>query len=165
MVTKATVEKILSNEELSVKIHAYDIVEEGPDDDELSSTQVARISCPSGFIPDFKVGDTVFVCIEDNDLGEPVVMGKLLLDKCKEDTVGTSRATLSKLKVIGSTELSATTKIGEVTDKQIQYLKGAKSNLQDQLDAQLANEVSLLNSLTTKLNEFATKIDSKTTGG
>ncbi len=158
MVTKAKVEKIISNEELSVKIHAYDIVEEGSDEADLPSSQVARISCPSGFIPDFKVGDTVFVCLEDNDLGEPVVIGKLLLDRCKEDNVGTSRATLSKLKVTGSTELCATTKIGDVTPENIECLKGARTNLQNQIDSQLSYEVSLLNSLTNKFNIFANKI-------
>lgn len=158
MVTKAKVEKIISNEELSVKIHAYDIVEEGPNEDDLSSSQVARISCPSGFIPDFKVGDTVFVCIEDNDLGEPVVIGKLLLDNCKEDNVGTSRAALSKLKVTGSTELGATTNIGDVTSKNIECLKGARTNIQDQIDSQLSYEVSLLNNLTNKFNIFADTI-------
>jgi hypothetical protein len=138
MVTKATVEKIISNEEISVNIPAYDIVEEGTDEEELSSSQVARISCPPGFIPDFTVGDTVFVCIEDNDLGEPVVMGKLLLDGCSEDSVGSSRATLSKLKVTGATKLSKDTNIGEVTDKHILCLKDARSNIQEQLDTQLS---------------------------
>ena len=161
MVTKATVQKVLSNEALRVKIHAYDMVEEGPDEDNLASTQVARINCPPGFIPDFKVGDTVYICIGDNDLNDPIVMGKLLLDKCKESTVGTSRATLSKLFVTGSAELGANTKIGDVTAKNIECIKGARSNLQDQLDTQLSKEVSLLNTLTTELNDFSSRINPK----
>ena len=159
MVTKATVEKIISNEELGVRIHAYDIVEEGPDDEELSSTQVARISSVAGFIPDFAVGDTVYICIEDNDLGEPVVMGKLLLDRCSESTVGTSRATLSKLTVKESVKLCRNTSIGNVTADNISYLKGASSNIQSQLNTQLSQRISLLNELTSKLNIFADSIN------
>jgi hypothetical protein len=159
MVTRATVDKIISKEELSVIIHAYDIVEEGPDDSELSSTQTARISCPPGLIPEFKVGDIVFVCIEDNDLGVPVVMGKLILDDCSEENIGKSNAYLNTLNVSGSAKLSSSTSIGEVTQENIKCLKGVNKNIQDQLDFIFNDNINVMNTLATKLNNFAAKFD------
>lgn len=167
MVTTAKVLSVISNEEVKVQIDAYDEYEDDPNtsEDDLSNTHTARVSSVPGFIPDFKVGDIVFVCIKDNRLDEPIVMGKHLLDECKENTVGTSRATLSKLVVNDAVRLCEDTEIGDVKKEQISYLKGAKSNIQAQLDTQLNQRETLLSKLTTKLTTFTDKMNLLATGG
>lgn len=165
MVTKAIVKKKLSDEEVRVYIPMYNGVEEEDGEKDLSNTQTARIISVSGIIPDLRAGDTVYVCIEDNNLGDPIVMGKLLLDGCNDNTVGTARATLSKLVVTSTTKLSEDTSIGNVSNDNIRTLEGARSKLQGQLDSQLNQRINLLDTLTSKFHKFANRLNSKTAGG
>ena len=165
MVTKATVKKKLSDEEVRVYIPMYEGVEEEDGEKDLSNTQTARIISVSGIIPDLYEGDTVYVCIEDNNLGDPIVMGKLLLDGCTEKTVGTSRATFSKLVVKNEATLCSNTSIGDVTSKNISYLKGVRSNIQNQFDTIVSQRDKLFETLSTKFTTFADNLDSVITGG
>jgi hypothetical protein len=158
MVTRAIVDEVISNEELRVSIAAYGEVIEEDGEPDLSTSQIARINSVPGFVPNFKKGDSVFVCIEDNDLGKPIVMGKLLTNNCDINSVGISNAKLSSLIVVGSTTLGSDTHIGEVSSEHIKCLSGATSNIQKNLDSIWGDRDRILKTVTGKLTTFCDSI-------
>lgn len=82
------------------------------------------IAVPSGVIPHYKEGDTVYVDFENNDLDYPVVVSKLLTNKLNyEDNVGAIFA--ESVNVNGPTQLTAEFKVGDITYKDLYNCKQA----------------------------------------
>lgn len=126
----------------------YDYLQNGGDED-ISHTIDARVAMSPGVKPAYKNGDMVYVCIEDNRLDIPVIMGAFQCDKLKS----VSDASFSSLSVSGNTKLSADTAIGEVTKENIACLQNVKSNIQSQFDTNIQTQITLLENMKKMLDE------------
>lgn len=152
MVTKAEVRAVRNNKnEIDLYIPIYDGYEESPDESQLSSRYHATICTPPGISPAYQVGDIVFICIEDVDLSEPVIMG-LLYPSNNEKT--TSNANFSSLMVQVNTKLPADTSIGEVTKENIKCLEKVSSNIQEQFNGNTREKIELLDYLSGQLSNY-----------
>ena len=150
MVTKAIVKAVRNNKnEIDLYIPVYDDYEESPGEKELSPRYHATICTPPGICPNYQVNDTVFICIEDVNLSEPVIMG-LLYPANNKDTL--SDATFSSLVVNVNTTLSSDTSIGKVTKDNIKCLEKARTNIQDQLDTNTNQKIALLDYMSNQLS-------------
>lgn len=151
MVTKAEIKAIRNNKnEIDLYIPVYNDYVESPGEKELSARHHATICTPPGICPNYQVGDVVFICIEDVDLSEPVIMGLLYPSKNK-NTV--SDATFSSLTVKSNTVLSEDTSIGKVTKANIKCLERVSSNIQDQFETNIKEKVELLDYISEKLSK------------
>ena len=163
MVTRAEIVEMADSKgaEWSVNIRAYDGIEDVPNVEEPSPYQSARVCTIPGFVPEFNSDIPVFVCIEDNNLSQPIIMGNLILNNYDNENVGvgTAKAYLSKLTVTGATTLSSETSIGDVTSNQLGCLVGVNSNIQNQFNTNIAQKIALLGALKDKLNNFSTYIN------
>ena len=153
MVTKALVHRIISDTEVVVKVPAFDLIEEDEGEEDVSSLPVARITATAGCRPKLKINDIVYVCIEDNDLSKPIIMGTLITSQ-PEATRSTSDATFDSLKVNVNTVLPEDTKIGNVTKEDIKRLSGVKENIQKQFNDNMSQKVSLLTFMTDTINKY-----------
>ena len=120
MITKAIIEKVISDYEVKVRIPLLDSTtafKQSVDIDGLSSATIC-ISPKSRFIP--AVGDVVFVAFEDNNFGKPVVIGYLY-----RENIGNSKPdmVINSLSVDLSAHLTEDTTIGDVTSEDIKHLK------------------------------------------
>ena len=151
MVTKAIIKSInrgKTEAELYVPLYASHSDITG-----LSSTYTASISTQVGIKPQYQIGDVVYVCIEDNDPGKLVIMGSLYNQK-RTSTI--SDATHGSLKVTVNAELPENTSIGSVSAANIKNLKNSRSNIQNQIDSNIKNQVELLDFMTDELTKFLT---------
>ena len=153
MVTKAIVHRIVSDTEVIVKVPAFDLVEEEAGEDDVNSLPRARIATTPGCIPKFKVNDTVYVCIEDNDLSKPIIMGVLVTSQ-PEPTRSTSDATFESLKVNVNAILPEDTSIGDVGKENIQMLCGVNSNIQKQFDDNMVQKKDMIKFMTDTINTY-----------
>lgn len=120
MVTKAIIEGIISDYEVTVSIPLL----------ETTSSEALICTLPQGrFIP--KIGDVVFVAFEDYDIGRPVVIGCLFKES---GNISEESLNLADLNVSSTTKLSKQTTIGEVKYTELQCLKGLTDNLQYTID-------------------------------
>jgi hypothetical protein len=126
----------------------YEYLNNGGKED-FSHTIDARVAMSPGVTPAYKNGDMVYVCIEDNRLDVPVIMGALECDALKS----VSDASLSSLTVSGNTKLSSDTSIGVVTKENIACLENVKSNIQSQFDTNIQTQITLLENMKKMLDE------------
>lgn len=151
MVTKAIIKSVRSsNKEVEVYIPLYDGYEDINGQNDLLSQYTATICAPAGVSPHYQVGDVVYICIEDQNPGEPVVMGMLYPNK-NDSTI--SDAVHGSLQVNVNAKLPTDTVIGEVTSENIKHLKNSRSNVQDQMDNNIKQKVELLTFMTDKLSK------------
>lgn len=153
MVTKAIIHRIVSDTEVIVKVPAFDLVEEEEGEEDVNSLPRARITATPGCRPKFKVNDTVYVCIEDNDLSKPIIMGTLITGQ-PEATRSTSDATFESLKVNVNTALPEDTSIGIVTKDDIRRLYGVRENVQKQFNDNMAQKKDMLKFMTDTINTY-----------
>lgn len=154
MVTKAIVKAIRSSDnEVDLYIPIYDGYKPTPNSSTLTTNYNANICTLPGVTPNYQVGDVVYICIEDNNLQEPVIMGLLYPTK---NVKTVSDGKFSSLCVTVNTKLSADTTIGEVTAENIKCLSNVNKNIQTQFDQNLSEKVSLLEYLTDKLSKCLT---------
>ena len=91
----------------------------------------ATIATFSRSLPNYNVGTVVVVGFDRNDLTSPIVLGELCTDK-ESDLLPDVKA--GSLKVFNNAVLPEETTIGVVSGSNIQTLKNARVNIQDQLD-------------------------------
>lgn len=115
MVTSGIIKSKVDNHKYKVLLPRYEDIEEGPGESDVSSYQMAVVCSHPGCEVDYVVGEAVFVCILDNDLSTPVIMGRL---EGASTPSGVSGHTLSDLVVGSSATLPATTSIGDFGDDQ-----------------------------------------------
>lgn len=130
MITKGIVEEI-NNYSVKVRMPTYDAIEgakEATENKDLSYATICTLPNASNLV---NKGDIVFVGFEDNDLGKPIILGHLFKQN-KSDTY--IDLDLRKLNVWSSTSLTKDTSIGDVKSTEIAYLKGLKSNIQEQIN-------------------------------
>ena len=150
MVTPAKiVGKGSSNNTYKVQVIAYyNYLMEGGDEN-IDHTIDARVSISPGVVPAYKIGDMVYVCIEDNKLDVPVIMGALKCDALKS----ACDASFNSLKVTGTTKLSKDTSIGDITSENLECLSNLKGNIQSQIDTSMQKQITLLEKMAQVLNQ------------
>lgn len=152
MVTKAYVKGVTSKGEVKVLIPAITGYEELEGEKELEDMQTGWVCTTPGCVPKYKANDVVYICIEDNNLSNPVIMGTL--DTGKTPTIQTD-AFFSSLTVETNAKLPKDTSIGkDVTSSNLQNLKGLSFNVQNEFVALNSVVQEALNYTTTKLNAF-----------
>lgn len=152
MVTRAIVKKIdSSNNSLVVQVPKFGLIEEGSGEEEVNELPTARIATTPGCSPNYKVGDTVFICIEDTDLSSPVVMGIFIPNNGE---VRTSDAKFDSLEVIVNTKLSEDTSIGKVTKDEIKCLEKVNENIQQQFDRNTQQKIELMEYIGDTLDKY-----------
>ena len=116
MITKAIIEKVISDYEVKVRIPLLDSTtafKQSVDIDGLSSATIC-ISPKSRFIP--AVGDVVFVAFEDNDAGKPVIIGCL---QKETGNISSLDLNVESLNASSSINLSNNTTIGDLSYEKI----------------------------------------------
>mgnify|MGYP003295047062 CR=1 FL=1 len=154
MVTRAKILEIISDMEIKIEVPAFGLIEELEGEEEVNEMPTARICTVPGCYPNFEEGDIILICIEDNDLSNPMIMGRLIPD---DGSLGTSNGTFQNLTVEKDTVLAKETTIGEVTSGNIEQLYGANYNLQGQLDTNIAQRTELLDFISETLDEVEFK--------
>lgn len=145
MVTAAKViSKLSDGHKYKISVLQYDNYEEAEGESILSAYQEATVAVCPGLTPIYEAGDMVFVCIEDNRLDSPVIMGALSTSTLKS----LSDARFNSLEVTGDTVLSKDTTIGEVEPKNIEHLKGTRDFIQKQFDDIMSVQMELQKSMT-----------------
>ena len=137
--------------EVQIKIPMFGLIEEGEGEEQVNELPYARICTVPGCFPNFKQGDTVLICIEDNNLDNVMIMGRLITDDGK---VGTSVATFENLTVEKDTVLARNTTIGEVLPENIEHLIGSEYNIQTQFDTNINEQINLINWTWEKLDSI-----------
>lgn len=78
MITKAIIESIESDGfHFKVRIPVLHKIDGAPGSTIFDDLPIALVNCPPGIIPNYSVGDVVFVGFEDNQYAEPVILGAL----------------------------------------------------------------------------------------
>lgn len=86
MITKAYIEEVISPYQMKVRMPIFDKpsgVNLCTNNENLS---IATICCLPNIIPQYNVGDVVFVAFEDNNLSTPVILGVLYAENINTNT-------------------------------------------------------------------------------
>lgn len=135
MITKAIVEEIISPSQIRVRIPTLNAVQgakQSTPTDELSIATICTLPNAKNLV---STGDIVYVGFEDNDLSKPVILGHLLRassDKLFDGTLPDLQ--IRSLNVQYNASLPLATTIGGVSSNEIQYLRGVRNSLQQQID-------------------------------
>ena len=139
MITKGIVEEILDNYKVKVRMPTYDAIDGVKDSvatKDLSEATICSLPNAKNIVAK---GDIVFIGFEDNDLGKPVILGHLFKQSGSKANIDIAARMLSST---STTKLSADTYIGDVTPNAIKSLKGATSNIQEQIN-NIVNNIGL----------------------
>lgn len=131
MLTKGIVEEVLSTHAVKVRIPLLDGIKDQPLATDSEDLTIATVCTFPNCCMNPSVGDIVFVAFEDNTLYKAVVLGFLSSDML---TKAYSDFKLNSLEVLGTTNLSSSTRIGEVKSNELQCLSGVRDNIQKQID-------------------------------
>lgn len=131
MLALGIVEKV--NSQYSVKVR-IPILHRAGGDVSATPTEMlpdATISTFSRSLPNYTVGTVVVVGFDRDDTTSPIVLGELCVDKETDLLPDVSAGTI---RVLNNAVLPKSTSIGSVNEDNISALKGAKSNIQEQID-------------------------------
>lgn len=131
MIARGIVEKIYEPNKVAVRVPVFDKSSTSNGKTPTDQLGVASICVLPNCIPNVRVGDVVYVGFENNDVSSPVILGYMYLDKEYETQQGLYADSIS---VRSGAVLPNNTTIGDVTAKEISYLKGLNSNLQLQIN-------------------------------
>lgn len=127
MITKAEVQEILrETNQLRVRIPIFEsagITKQAIID--------ANICYTPGNVELYAVGDIVYVGFENNNINNPVILGKLYQGKENE---ASTFSYSNSLEVTNKTILSSDTTIGDLGYTELSTLKNSRGNLQQQID-------------------------------
>lgn len=151
MVTRARIIKVISEKEVQIEVPMFGLIEEGEGEEQVNELPNARICTTPGCSPNYKKDDIVLICIEDNDLSNPMIMGRLIPD---DKTIGTSNAEFDTLEVNKDTTLSKNTTIGEVKPEHIEQLVGVTHNIQLQFDTNTNQKIEAMNWMAEQFNNI-----------
>lgn len=126
MVTKAIVEEIISEYEVTVRIPTLDAGSNFSSSTQNYNLANAIICVPPQCVYSPTKGDIVIVSFEDNDYGKPIILGCLFKESGNTSGMG---ANLSTLNVTGNTKLSTQTTIGNISYQQLQNVLSYKHDL------------------------------------
>ena len=146
MITKAIVEEVKDDGfTIKVRIPIIDAIEGAKNATTSDLLSEAPICTISNVYNTVNKGDIVFVGFEDNDIGKPIVLGSLSLNKARATDSTKADIIARSLQVTSMVTLPDSTTIGRVTDKEIACLAGVKSGIQSQID-NLRKEIEILKS-------------------
>lgn len=143
MITKAIVEKVIDNYNIRIRVPSLDRTYQSSVYTNNEDLNVALVCTLPGCDPNIKVGDVVFVSLEDTDDDRAVILGYLYRTK-KTETL--CDMLLSKLNVANVAVLPEDTTIGNVSSFELQQLSGIRGNVQLQI-TQLQEQVARLTQL------------------
>lgn len=140
MITKAIVEKVIDNYNIRIRVPSLDRTYQSSVYTNNEDLNVALVCTLPGCDPNIKVGDVVFVSLEDTEEDRAVILGYLYRTK-KTETL--CDMLLSKLNVANVAVLPEDTTIGNVSSFELQQLSGIRGNVQLQI-TQLQEQVARL---------------------
>ena len=143
MITKAIVEKVIDNYNIRIRVPSLDRTYQSSVYTNNEDLNVALVCTLPGCDPNIKVGDVVFVSLEDTEEDRAVILGYLYRTK-KTETL--CDMLLSKLNVANVAILPEDTTIGNVSSFELQQLSGIRGNVQLQI-TQLQEQVARLTQL------------------
>lgn len=143
MITKAIVEKVIDNYNIRIRVPSLDRTYQSSVYTNNEDLNVAVVCTLPGCDPNIKVGDVVFVSLEDTEDDRAVILGYLYRTK-KTETL--CDMLLSKLNVEDVAVLPEDTTIGNVSSFELQQLNGIRGNVQLQI-TQLQEQVARLTQL------------------
>lgn len=143
MITKAIVEKVIDNYNIRIRVPSLDRTYQSSVYTNNEDLNVAIVCTLPGCDPNIKVGDVVFVSLEDTEEDRAVILGYLYRTK-KTETL--CDMLLSKLNVANVAVLPEDTTIGNVSSFELQQLSGIRGNVQLQI-TQLQEQVARLTQL------------------
>lgn len=143
MITKAIVEKVIDNYNIRIRVPSLDRTYQSSVYTNNEDLNVAIVCTLPGCDPNIKVGDVVFVSLEDTEEDRAVILGYLYRTK-KTETL--CDMLLSKLNVADVAVLPEDTTIGNVSSFELQQLSGIRGNVQLQI-TQLQEQVARLTQL------------------
>lgn len=143
MITKAIVEKVIDNYNIRIRVPSLDRTYQSSVYTNNEDLDVAIVCTLPGCDPNIKVGDVVFVSLEDTEEDRAVILGYLYRTK-KTETL--CDMLLSKLNVANVAVLPEDTTIGNVSSFELQQLSGVRGNVQLQI-TQLQEQVARLTQL------------------
>ena len=143
MITKAIVEKVIDNYNIRVRVPSLDRTYQSSVYTNNEDLNVAIVCTLPGCDPNIKVGDVVFVSLEETEEDRAVILGYLYRTK-KTETL--CDMLLSKLNVANVAVLPEDTSIGNVSSFELQQLSGIRGNVQLQI-TQLQEQVARLTQL------------------
>ena len=147
MITKAIVEEVLTAYQVKVRIPIFDRSNEESLATATQYLHTATICTLPNCYASVQVGDVVFVGFEDNKLYKPVILGHLSKEAFTSTYVD---MTVSNITVNTSAHLPQNTTIGTITPDELLQVKGAKNNLQAQIDILKQNQEQILEALNLK---------------
>ena len=159
MITKAVIEQILNKHSVRIRIPILDKVINASTGIPVDNYQTASECVLPNFCYNFNIGDIVFIDFEENNMDSPVILG-YLTNTSKQRTDGT----LLSINVEGGSVLPADTSIGNVTKKELSFLKDTNTNIQNSIDGINKNTFALsvkeigkeIENLDSKLNDAST---------
>lgn len=140
MVTKAIIEQIIDDYSARVRIPYFNKIDTSVSSTPLEDLYTATICCPPNSTMNYQEGDVVFLAYEEGYADRPVILGQL----ARETKTTSNPAYIGEtITVKADAHLPIDTYIGEVSPDDIRQLKGAKQNLQFQLEI-LSNRIAKL---------------------
>ena len=135
MVVRGRIEELLPPNRARVRIPQYDGEAGLTGSTETQFLNIATVATLAGIYPNLKIGDEVFVSFENRKLESPVILGSVMTDDTSSpDNHTTPDAFFQNLKVGSEAVLPPNTSIGNVSPKEIGYIKGLSDNVQFQFN-------------------------------
>ena len=129
--TRAIIEEIVDRYHVRVRIPEYNGLQGRDRGTPTSELGVATICCPPGHVPNYRVGDIVFVSYERGNIAMPVVLG---LISGANSHYTSSDINADSLNININCNLPKDTSIGDIKASELQNLSGARNNIQRQID-------------------------------
>ena len=138
MVTKGIIEEIINIYQAKVRLPVYDGFADTKNATPSNELTIASICNIPNIYNTIAVGDIVYVAFEDNDLGNPVILGQLYKEEMNTlADIKLNSANINQLTVNKNASLPQNTSIGSISSKEIAALSGIKDNIQNQIDINL----------------------------
>lgn len=149
MITRAIIEQKINEYQYRVRIPIFDKSASAPLSTNLKDLCIAVASMPKGVYNSLQEGDVVLVGFEDNDAGNPVILGHLYREALNNiQSFPTIIADV--LQVNNQVNLPTNTTIGTIDYNSLFSLDGIKENIQSQID----NLTKKVDNLTKKVSQL-----------
>ena len=114
MILKAIIESTNLDNQYRIRIPKYHQIDGVSTATPINQLPFASVCYQPGIIPNYSIGDVVYIDFENDDLSQPIILGKLLCQRSYTET-SVSDATLRSLTVQVDTQLSEDTTISDIT--------------------------------------------------
>lgn len=149
MITRAIIEQKINEYQYRVRIPIFDKSASAPLSTNLKDLCIAVASMPKGVYNSLQEGDVVLVGFEDNDAGNPVILGHLYREALN-NIQSFPTVIADVLQVNNQVNLPTNTTIGTIDYNSLFSLDGIKENIQSQID----NLTKKVDNLTKKVSQL-----------